>query len=99
MSKCLFHRSSMIERLFAETSVVELTADARLPTAGAGSASDRTLRRMRFGIGSAGALLPLAAVKFGLPLRAGRILVGVAAVGGLPISCLKSLTTISSALR
>ena len=32
----------------AETSTVELTADARLATAGEGMVSERTLRRIRF---------------------------------------------------
>jgi len=40
----------VIERPFAETSVVEFTADARLGMAGEGIASERTLRRIRFGI-------------------------------------------------
>ena len=63
-----------MKRPLSDLSVAEFTAEARLETPGEGMASERTLRRMRLGIGST----PLAGG--GLPLRMGtavKLFVGV----------------------
>lgn len=77
---------------FSEASAVEFTADARLGGAGNGILSDRTLRRIKFGM--VGIEPELA---FGL--RCGPILARWGGVPAVAISCLKSLTIMSSALR
>ncbi len=87
-----------MERPLAEASVVELTAEARLPTPGDEIESELTLRRIKFGVVA------------WVPLRCGTTFAGtlgvyvvtalaIDAVDPLAISCLKSATIISKAPR
>jgi len=79
-------------RPFTDASAVEFTADARLDTAGAGILSERTLLRIKLGIAG---VEPEA----GLGLRCGPMFALMGTVPAFAISCLKSATTISTALR